>query len=547
MSPNTQLPLLIVSDDWHNIFPERGDESSLAMAASLQAQLTGVVLPDFIVQQRWFAAKGERIDQVVISRQAIWKRKWLFLQVQVNLPRAGNQTYSLPLALAWEEDGIETRNARQPDTLARISQNGRQGILYDALADETFCTELLEAMRQQAIFPVDGGRLKFSSSTDFARLAGECSTPLPVQRATATSSNTTLLLGDRLFLKACRRLWAGINPELEMGRFLAEVSPYEHIAPLAGALELEDTDGTLTTLVLVQGLVSSQGDGWSDTLTRLSRFLDNCRLQPDAMRRQLDTCHDEVLRQLLTLGRRTGELHCALATTSGDPAFDPQPITPADVQRWVQQTVAEAAQTLDQLERHLPRLAHDQQSNAQELLRERPALLRKIKSLFPLAVKAVSTRYHGDFHLGQVLRVNNDFVLIDFEGEPSRPLEQRRRKHSPLRDVSGMLRSFNYAANSALAQAVAGHPASGSLLEPFVIDWERRARTAFMAGYREAVRACPAYPEDPQAAARLLQHFELEKAFYELRYELDNRPDWVHVPLGGLTALLLKNNRQYSH
>ena len=165
--------------------------------------------------------------------------------------------------------------------------------------------------------------------------------------------------------------------------------------------------------------------------------------------------------------------------------------------------------------------------------------------MLPFTVKAVITRYHGDFHLGQVLRVNKDFILIDFEGEPGRTPEQRRRKHSPLRDVAGMLRSFNYAANSALAQAVDGHTASVGLLQPFVIDWERRARTAFLAGYREAVRACPAYPEDPQAVASLLQLFELEKAFYELRYELDNRPDWVHVPLGGLTAWLLRNNRQY--
>jgi len=250
---------------------------------------------------------------------------------------------------------------------------------------------------------------------------------------------------------------------------------------------------------------------------------------------------------LSILGRRTSELHCALATTSGDPAFDPQPITPADLHLWVQQAGAEAAQTLDQLERHLPNLARDQQSKAQGLLTERPAVLAKIHALLPSAVEAVITRYHGDFHLGQVLLDNEDFVLIDFEGEPGRTLEQRRRKHSPLRDVAGMLRSFNYAANSALSEVVAGQAAGVELLEPFVIDWERRARIAFLAGYREAVRACPAYPDDPQAAASLLQLFELEKAFYELRYELDNRPDWVHVPLGGLTTLLLKNNRQHLH
>ena len=540
MTPFTQLPLLLLSKDWQSFFTERKDKSSLAMAASLQAQLTGVVLPEFIVKQRWFAAKGERIDHIDISRQGIWKRKWLFLQVQVKLPHAGTQTYSLPLALAWEEDGIETLEAFQPDTLARVSQNGRQGILYDAFADEAFCAELLEAMRQQAHFPLSGGRLKFSAGADFAWLAGDCCTPLPVRRASAASSNTTLLLGDRLFLKACRRLRTGINPELEMGRFLTEVSPYGHIAPLAGALEFQDTDGTLTALVVVHGLVAGQGDAWSYALASLSRFLDDCRQQPDAMRARLDTCHEEVLRLLLTLGLRTGELHCALARTSGDPAFDPQPITPADLHRWVGQAGAEAVQTMDQLERHLPSLAHDQQPRALRLLKERPAVLAKIQTLLPVTVEAVITRYHGDFHLGQVLLGNGDFILIDFEGEPGRTLQERRRKHSPLRDVAGMLRSFNYAANCALTQAAGGHTASIGLLQPFVIDWERRARTAFLAGYREAVRACPAYPEDPQAAAGLLRLFELEKAFYELRYELDNRPDWVHVPLGGLLAVLLE-------
>ena len=152
MTPNTKFPLLLVSDAWQSFFPDREDESSLAMAATLQANLTGIVLPDFIAQQRWFAAKGERIEHVVISRQAIWKRRWLFLLVQVNMTHAETQTYSLPLALAWQEDGIETLEARQPDTLARISQDGRQGILYDAFADETFCAELLERCANRRSF-----------------------------------------------------------------------------------------------------------------------------------------------------------------------------------------------------------------------------------------------------------------------------------------------------------------------------------------------------------------------------------------------------------
>ncbi|MFO1429097.1 MAG: putative maltokinase [Candidatus Competibacteraceae bacterium] len=539
--PEMQSPVLVLSQGWQSFFPNQVNESSQAMAATLHEQLTRIVLPGFLANQRWFAAKGERIESVAIIQQAIWKgkREWLLAQAQVTSPYAGTQTYSLPLALAWEQDGAESLSARRADTLARVRQNDRRGILYDAFADETFCQDLLAAMGQQALVPVAGGLLKFSSTAAFARLAGDNPLRLPVRRATAASSNTTILLGDRLFLKAYRRLRAGINPELEMGRFLTEVSPYSHIVPLAGALEYQDTAGTITALAMLQGFVANQGDAWSYTLERLSRFLRDCVQRPAAIRAQLDTIHEAYMQQLWTLGRRTGELHRALAKTTGDPAFDPEPIGPADLQRWVQQVYAEAAQTLDQLERHLSRLPDAQQPGAQRLLAARPAVLARIQSLQPAAVEAVMTRYHGDYHLGQVLVAQNDFILIDFEGEPGRTLQERRRKHSPLRDVAGMLRSFNYAANSALSQVAVDQPAAATLLEPFVKDWEWGVRKAFLAGYREAVQGCPVYPEDPQAAGTLLELFLLEKAFYELRYELDNRPDWVHVPLGGLSELLL--------
>jgi maltose alpha-D-glucosyltransferase/alpha-amylase len=166
-------------------------------------------------------------------------------------------------------------------------------------------------------------------------------------------------------------------------------------------------------------------------------------------------------------------------------------------------------------------------------------VLERIQSLCPQTLQAVKTRYHGDYHLGQVLVAKNDFIIIDFEGEPARILKERRRKHSPLRDIAGMLRSFNYAAHTALGRATTDRPTAWEQLKPFVRDWEQRTRAAFMGGYVVAVEGCPIYPQDAGAARTLLELFVLEKAFYELRYELGNRPDWVHVPLGGLSELLL--------
>ena len=418
----------------------------------------------------------------------------------------------------------------------------RMGLLYDAFADETFCHTLVDAMGRNAQIPLDSGVLKFSSTAAFASLAGDDPAHLPVRRIAVESSNTTLLFGERLFLKGYRRLQWGINPELEMGRFLTDVSPFDSIVPLAGALEYEDADGDVVTLALLQGFAANQGDAWHYTLDTLQRFLEDCALRPEEIKAQLAMVHGVYLLRIRTLGQRTGELHRALAKETGDPAFDPEPISPEDVRAWNRQVWVEAAQTLEQLERCQLNLPKAWQTKVQRLLTARDTVLVRIQAMQPEVVQAVKTRYHGDYHLGQVLVAKNDFILIDFEGEPGRTLQERRHKHSPLRDVAGMLRSFNYAAYTALQQATTEQPASSALLEPFARDWERQTREAFLAGYIEAIQGCPVYPQDLHTAQTLLELFVLEKAFYELRYELANRPDWVHIPLGGLYELLVEDN-----
>ncbi|MFO1431546.1 MAG: maltose alpha-D-glucosyltransferase [Candidatus Competibacteraceae bacterium] len=541
LPPVEELPVLVLFQGWQSFFSEQVESSRRALAEMLYHRLVTDVLPPFLATRRWFGAKGERIERIELRQHVIWKEtsEWLLARLDITLSQGEVQTYSLPLALAWEKQGEDSLRAMWADTLARIRTHARMGLLYDAYADEAFCRDLLAAMGRNARIPLEGGLLRFSSTTAFQSLAGDDPTRLSVRRSAMESSNTTILFDDRLFLKGYRRLHWGINPELEMGRFLTDVSPYDHIVPLAGAVEYVAPDGAVATLALLQGYVSNQGDAWNYTLNMLGRFLEDCLLQPNTVKEQLDTVHGAFLLLMQILGQRTGELHCALAKETGDPAFDPEPITMAEVSTWTRQVHTEAARTLERLAKQLSGLPDGAQIPAQRLLEARERILERIQNLCPKTLQAAKTRYHGDYHLGQVLVAKNDFIIIDFEGEPARTLKERRRKHSPLRDVAGMLRSFNYAAHTALDRVTTDRPTAPKQLEPFVKDWEQRTRAAFMGGYVVAADGCPAYPRDADVARTLLDLFVLEKAFYELRYELGNRPDGVHVPLGGLSELLL--------
>ena len=237
-----------------------------------------------------------------------------------------------------------------------------------------------------------------------------------------------------------------------------------------------------------------------------------------------------------TLGQRTGELHNALGKVTGDCVFDPEPVTETDLADWVRQVQAEAVSTLELLERRRHELVGTAGELAQTLLTQRNALTDRLNTCIFGQLKTVKTRYHGDFHLGQVLLTHNDFMIIDFEGEPARPFAERHHKHSPLRDVAGMLRSFNYAAHSAL-QASEERPTDLAKFEPLVRDWEVEVGRVFLAAYDEAVPSSGLLA--PDASLRgLLDLFLLEKALYELRYELDSRPDWVVIPLSGILSLL---------
>jgi maltose alpha-D-glucosyltransferase/alpha-amylase len=405
-------------------------------------------------------------------------------------------------------------------------------VLADAFADEPFTRAMVRAMAGGGDLPTAGGRLRFTRTAAYDGLAGGDITELPVRRPQAVSSNTTVTLGSRLLLKGYRRLRSGPAPEVEIGRFLTEVARFPNAVPLAGVLDHVAADGTETTLALLQAYVSNQGDGWTYTVNYLGRFLET---RPEVEPVAPGETHGAYLELIATLARRTAELHRAFALKSGNPAFDPAPATAQDYAAWKARVRDDARATFQLLERRLPDLAGPAAEAAQGTAAHAAEILQAVETATLPRGAMLKTRHHGDYHLGQVLLHENDFVIIDFEGEPERPVAERRLKHSPLRDVAGMLRSFDYAQWSALRTSAKSADDYARLL-PLAAAWQAETRRTFLAAYAAAVQDSGLYGSFEDAAG-LLRLFELEKALYELRYEINNRPDWIHVPLAGIRAL----------
>lgn len=537
--PTEELPTLVLFDGWRSLFRDRVVPRRVAMAEKLRILLEQGALPRFVAAQRWFGSKGEAISRVVISDYAEWGSQdvnWLVALCRIEAVVGEPMTCFLPLALAWENGNPDRLHAMSATTVAKVRIQSQLGILADAFADEIFCRALVQAIGAKQTLPCGQGSIRFLSTRAYAALAGKAPADLPVRPAARQGRNTTVALGERLFLKGYRHLQIGTQPELDIGRFLTETTRFPNMAPLAGAVEYQAGDGSCMTLALLQGYVGNQGDCWSYTLNYLDRFLEECRtaVKPPLPAAQ---AHGAYLILMRTLGQRTGELHKALATTTGDSAFDPEPVTDTDLADWVLRVQAEATATLNQLERRQEGLADNVRVPAQTVLAQRKALTDRIQACISGHLNAVKCRYHGDYHLGHVLLTRNDFVITGFEGEPTCPFAERRRKHSPLRDVAGMLRSFNYAAHTAVAQDNAERPEDLARLELWVGDWEAEVGRVFIKAYDETIDGSGLLATSASLCG-LLDLFLLEKAFYEVRCELDNRPDWVVMPLRGILSLL---------
>ncbi|HXW10426.1 MAG TPA: maltose alpha-D-glucosyltransferase [Steroidobacteraceae bacterium] len=530
--PATEVPILVLPAGLATLTEERGADRT---ARRTVQQLCAEVLPEFLRERRWFAGKGSTIRDVQLAERALWRTpagSWLISLIEVALADGLRQRYFLPLGLDPDDAGSGNVIRSSEWLLARIRESARSGVLVDAFADPAFCLQFVQAIESSSVIDFADGQIRFTPTRAFRDLASPGLEP--VVHLGREQSNTSVILGESLFLKAYRQARVGVNPDMEMPRFLTNAG-FAAIPALAGAIEYTRPDSPPITLAAVFAFARNQGDGWSYALNDLERLGAHVATEPDGVDQGTSPL---FISQMRTLGRRVGEMHAVLAADTDDEAFRPEPLGADDVPRLAQTVIAEAEMTLDLLERRFGELPEGVQAGARAVLDARSDVLARVRDLSGAVRGAVRTRYHGDLHLGQVLLTADDFLITDFEGEPARPIEQRRQKGSPLRDVAGMLRSFDYARAVGAERALTRSPTAAERVDAAFRAWRDASCDAFLEGYDLGVGKARSVPSDARDRARAIELFKVEKALYELRYELDNRPAWLGVPIGGLLELL---------
>jgi len=472
--------------------------------AALIPDLEAKVLPEYLPRQRWFGGKSRHIRKIRVTDWAEYAGAAMMV-----------------LAVTYE-DG--------PPDLYFAPLMAKDGAVEDALRDDAFCRALL-ALGE---CPMEQGKL----SGEMDKEITDAAPSLQVHRVSAEQSNSSIIYGDQVILKVFRRLQSGQNPDIEVGRYLTERAHFDRTPAFMGCVEYRRAPDEPAAVAMLQRLIANEGDGWTWTTEELERYYENCARTP--LPQAAESARDHVgayLEAAAVLGRRTAELHLALASGPDDPAFSPEPFDAHEIDAMTAGMREQAAKAFDLLKGNLSILPDEVLEMAGIALGKRRPIIERLSLNTQGHDFGKRIRTHGDYHLGQVLRTKNDFAIIDFEGEPARPLAQRRAKHTPLKDVAGMLRSFRYAATATLMTYTARHPEDFESLAPWASLWERTVSAEFLATYREVSKASDVPPAGEEDFRKLLDACLLEKATYELMYELNNRPTWVRIPLEGILAL----------
>jgi maltose alpha-D-glucosyltransferase/alpha-amylase len=546
----SQLPTLTVSTSWEVLFRTKH-------VAKLER-----VLPRFLATRRWFGGKARKVLSTNIVETvplAVDDSNAYLTIVQVTYAEGSPDVYNVPMAFAPAVSDAEHNDADLQDVIARVrvesSDASVEGLLYDALVDPRFCTELTRIIARSGSRKGASGSIHGLTTRGFRKRVRAATDTVTPTLLMTEQSNTSVIYGDQLIMKLFRRLDEGVNPDLEVGRFLTERTGFAHTAPVAGALEYQRPRRDSMTLGVIHGYVVNEGDAWRLTLDSLEQYFErvsarvdnqNPVLYPsghfvDALNLDLPTDAEEQIGMYLesarALGQRTAELHLALASRTDDPAFAPESFTTMYQRSLYESLRTKAKETLRLLEKRVRYLPKDARPDARRVVAARPHLRQRFREILDRHIRAQRIRGHGDYHLGQALFTGKDFVILDFEGEPMRSLGERRLKRSPIRDVAGMVRSFHYAAMSAL---VGGGVRAGDvgLLEPWAHSWYQWVSHVFLKSYVDTAGDAAFVPRTAEERRILLDYHLLDKAFYELHYELHNRPEWVSIPLRGLVALL---------
>ncbi len=511
------------------------------------------VLPRFLTARRWFRAKARTIASLNICDQVqIPNGQALLLVIQVEYQDGARDEYFLPVSLNASDNSAQSK-----EIVARLeAPNGLAGSLTEATSDPVFREALLEAVVCNTTWEGRNASLRARRESALDRFCGQSAGHIESSVSIAEQSNTSIIYGNKYILKLFRKLEEGINPDIEIGEFLTQRG-FKYIPAVLGTIDYHPRESPACFAVaMLQQFVPNRGDAWKYTLKSLAAFFERVSavgVAPalpaqhplELMTQDLPTDVHALLGEYAAsarlLGKRTAQMHAALTDETAGPDFAPDPFTRADGEKLVRDLIAQARASFDFLRRKLPALSDSSGENAHRLLQLESELTNRFELLRQFAVNTARIRHHGDYHLGQVLYTGTDFMIIDFEGEPARTLEERRQKALPMRDVAGMVRSFQYAAFAALFDQISAVPAQReqtAALETWAALWTAWVSALYLGAYFEESRGLKSVPEADRERRLLLDVFLLQKALYELGYELNNRPDWVRIPLRGILSLI---------
>ncbi|THD71441.1 MAG: maltose alpha-D-glucosyltransferase [Bradyrhizobium sp.] len=494
------------------------------------------VLPEFLARTHWYPERSAREIHPVLTSAIPFcdigdNRPWLaFFEATTKHGTAAR--YVLPMRIEWVRFDRERYN---PRAFAAVRQGAREGTLLDVATDPIFISLLLRNLRETLTVEEQGARLEFRPTAGFPDKP--IKPPEHIRAIEAEKPNTTALVDNDYVTKLYRKLEPGINPEIEIGRFLTETAGFANTPALLGTVELVEGE-MRSAIAVLHALVENQGDAWTVTSAYLDRFVEEQRLLGTGDRAGESEQQTSYLRYMSQTGRRVAEMHLALAGSDEFADFRPEPTQPADVRLWIEDATARADQAFDALKQRRNMIGQADRLLIDQVLAQHATLLDRFNTLLPPDIGGLNIRCHGDFHLRRMLIVKDDIFIIDFGGEPSRPLAERRRKAPAARDVASLIRSIDHSVTAAFERALKVAPDEQGRLAGALAGWRDRSVMAFLAAYREAMANSALWPADPQAARQMLNFFLLEKTLHEVEYELTHLPEWPRVPLTRMLRIL---------
>jgi maltose alpha-D-glucosyltransferase / alpha-amylase len=487
-------------------------------------------LPPYLQKRRWFGVKDQKLQsaQIVNVTPLDLGRDVLLAELDVKTD-AGPSRWQMPLGINWDD---EPGAGALPSllALARVRRGRRVGLLTDAFALGSFARRMLAGLANGEQLDSPDGKILFepmADKVDVLRRPDDAQ----VIWLTAEQSNSSLIVDDAVMLKIFRHISTGEHPEAEMSRYLT-ANNFANAPALLGEVTRIDHEGKRHALAVAQAFVRNQGDAWSWAMNQFHRAFDDTTTREASGESRIDDIRDYYA-IASAIGRQLGTMHVVLARPTDDPAFKPRTAESDDVTAWIDRAEGLVAQAIEAIAQRKSWDNEEVEGHANRLLEWREALADALRRLGRSGEGTLMTRIHGDFHLGQVLVATGDAYIIDFEGEPARPLHERRQKASPLRDVAGLLRSIDYAgATMADPKNIIASRVSPGRRQRLVMRLREGAEKAFLEGYREATAGLLKL-----SSKELLDFFLIEKAAYEVAYEAANRPNWLAIPVTGLARM----------